>query len=104
MESDLYDLDDLTTMSTLAKPIIIPIILLRRMNHRNKKQTYYNDNPVIIQKLVSNTLQNRFEKMQAEEMKLKQIKKALSLLDSDTSKEIHVFKIIYIYISRVMKV
>ena len=60
---------------------------------------YYGDNPAKLkeelakkQKLVANTLQNRFEKMQAEEIKLKQIKKALSTLDADTSKEIHVLR------------
>ncbi len=60
---------------------------------------YYGNNPAKLkeelakkQKLVANTLQNRFEKMQAEEIKLKQIKKALSTLDADTSKEIHVLR------------
>ena len=102
MESDLYDLDDLTTMSTLAAETN------NNTNNTNTKKNessqqeanaYYNDNPAKLkqeiekkQKLVSNTLQNRFEKMQAEEIKLKQIKKTLSLLDSDTSKEIHVLR------------
>ena len=102
MESDLYNLDDLTTMSTLAAETN------NNTNNTNTKKNessqqeanaYYNDNPAKLkqeiekkQKLVSNTLQNRFEKMQAEEIKLKQIKKTLSLLDSDTSKEIHVLR------------
>ena len=66
---------------------------------QQEANAYYNDNPAKLkqeiekkQKLVSNTLQSRFEKMQAEEIKLKQIKKTLSLLDSDTSKEIHVLR------------
>ena len=102
MESDLYNLDDLTAMSTLAAETN------NNTNNTNTKKNessqqeanaYYNDNPAKLkqeiekkQKLVSNTLQNRFEKMQAEEIKLKQIKKTLSLLDSDTSKEIHVLR------------
>jgi hypothetical protein len=102
MESDLYDLDDLTTMSTLAAETnnnTNNTTTKKNESSQQEANAYYNDNPAKLkqeiekkQKLVSNTLQNRFEKMQAEEIKLKQIKKTLSLLDSDTSKEIHVLR------------
>lgn len=102
MESDLYNLDDLTTMSTLAAETnnnTNNTTTKKNESSQQEANAYYNDNPAKLkqeiekkQKLVSNTLQNRFEKMQAEEIKLKQIKKTLSLLDSDTSKEIHVLR------------
>ena len=91
MESDLYDLDDLTTMSTLAAETnnnTNNTTTKKNESSQQEANAYYNDNPAKLkqeiekkQKLVSNTLQNRFEKMQAEEIKLKQIKKTLSLLD-----------------------
>ena len=62
-------------------------------------EEYYRNDPAKLkkelekkEKLVQSALQHRFKKMEAEEMKLRQIRSTLKSLSVDTGKEIHVLR------------
>ena len=62
-------------------------------------EEYYRDDPAKLkkelekkEKLVQSALQHRFKKMEAEEIKLRQIRSTLKSLSVDTGKEIHVLR------------
>ena len=62
-------------------------------------EEYYRNDPAKLkkelekkEKLVQSALQHRFKKMEAEEMKLRQIRSTLKSLSADTGKEIHVLR------------